>query len=56
MQNLHDREQFLAVAARQLRHIVVDYARNKNAQKRAGRKGRFLSKQLRDWRSRRMVA
>jgi len=33
---LHDREHFLAVAARQLRHIVVDYARNKNAQKRGG--------------------
>src|SRR5450759_3373652 len=33
---LHDREHFLAVAARQLRHIVVDYARNKHAQKRGG--------------------
>jgi RNA polymerase sigma factor (TIGR02999 family) len=33
---LHDREHFLAVAARQLRHIVVDYARNRNAQKRGG--------------------
>ena len=33
---LHDREHFLAVAARQLRHIVVDYARNKHALKRGG--------------------
>ena len=33
---LHDREHFLAVAARQLRHIVVDHARNKHAQKRGG--------------------
>ena len=36
---LHDREHFLAVAARQLRHIVVDYARNKHAQKRGGAQG-----------------
>ncbi len=34
--HLHDREHFLAVAARQLRRIVVDYARNKHAQKRGG--------------------
>ena len=34
--NIHDREHFLALAARQLRHILVDYARNKNAQKRGG--------------------
>jgi RNA polymerase sigma factor (TIGR02999 family) len=33
---LHDREHFLAVAARQLRHLVVDHARNKRAQKRGG--------------------
>src|SRR4051794_30969509 len=33
---LIDREHFLAVAARQLRHIVVDHARNKHAQKRGG--------------------
>lgn len=33
---LHDREHFLAVAARQLRNIVVDHARNKHAQKRGG--------------------
>jgi RNA polymerase sigma factor (TIGR02999 family) len=33
---LHGREHFLAVAARQLRHIVVDYARNRSAQKRGG--------------------
>jgi RNA polymerase sigma factor (TIGR02999 family) len=33
---LHDREHFLAVAARQLRHIVVDHARSKYAQKRGG--------------------
>jgi RNA polymerase sigma factor (TIGR02999 family) len=33
---LHDREHFLAVAARQLRHIVVDHARNKHARKRGG--------------------
>jgi RNA polymerase sigma-70 factor (ECF subfamily) len=33
---LHDREHFLAVAARQLRHIVVDHARSKRAQKRGG--------------------
>src|SRR5450755_784788 len=33
---LHDREHFLAVAARQLRHIVVDHARHKHAQKRGG--------------------
>ena len=37
--HLHDREHFLAVAARQLRHIVVDYARNKHAQKRGGAQG-----------------
>ncbi len=36
---LHDREHFLAVAARQLRHIVVDYARSRNAQKRGGVQG-----------------
>jgi len=33
---LQDREHFLAVAARQLRQIVVDYARSKHAQKRGG--------------------
>ncbi len=37
--HLHDREHFLAVAARQLRHIVVDHARNKHAQKRGGSQG-----------------
>src|ERR1035441_5758638 len=36
---LQDREHFLAVAARQLRHIVVDYARSKHAQKRGGPQG-----------------
>ena len=34
--NITDREHFLALAARQLRHIVVDYARNRNAEKRGG--------------------
>lgn len=33
---LHDREHFLALAARQLRYIVVDHARTKHAQKRGG--------------------
>jgi len=33
---LQDRAHFLAVAARQLRHIVVDYARTRHAQKRGG--------------------
>ena len=37
--HLHDREHFLALAARQLRHIVVDHARNKHAQKRGGALG-----------------
>jgi RNA polymerase sigma factor (TIGR02999 family) len=32
----NDRAHFLAVAARQLRHIVVDYARSRHAQKRGG--------------------
>jgi len=36
---LQDREHFLALAARQLRHIIVDYARNKQAQKRGGSQG-----------------
>jgi RNA polymerase sigma factor (TIGR02999 family) len=36
---LHDREHFLAVAARQLRHIVVDHVRKKRAQKRGGSQG-----------------
>ena len=31
-----NRSHFLAVAARQLRHIVVDYARKQHAQKRGG--------------------
>ena len=31
-----DRRHFLAVAARQLRRIIVDYARNQRAQKRGG--------------------
>jgi len=31
-----DRGHFLAVAARQLRHILVDYARNQHASKRGG--------------------
>ena len=35
--SMHDREHFLALAARQLRHIIVDYARTKNAKKRGGR-------------------
>jgi RNA polymerase sigma factor (TIGR02999 family) len=38
---LNDREHFLAVAARQLRHIVVDHARNKYAQKRGGLQGKI---------------
>ena len=38
---LHDREHFLAIAARQLRHIVVDYARSKHAQKRGGLQGKI---------------
>jgi RNA polymerase sigma factor (TIGR02999 family) len=33
---LQDRQHFLAIAARQLRYIVVDYARSKHAQKRGG--------------------
>ena len=33
---LYDHEHFLVVAARQLRHIVVDYARSKHAQTRVG--------------------
>jgi RNA polymerase sigma factor (TIGR02999 family) len=37
--HLHDREHFLAVAARQLRHIVVDHARKKHAEKRGGPQG-----------------
>jgi RNA polymerase sigma-70 factor, ECF subfamily len=37
--HLHDREHFLAVAARQLRHIVVDHVRKKHAQKRGGSQG-----------------
>ena len=36
---LHDREHFLAVAARQLRHIVVDYA-EKQERAEAGRGAR----------------
>jgi RNA polymerase sigma-70 factor, ECF subfamily len=32
----HNRNHFFAVAARQLRHIVVDYAREQHAQKRGG--------------------
>ncbi len=36
---LQDREHFLALAARQLRHIIVDYARSKQAQKRGGSQG-----------------
>lgn len=35
-----DRGHFLAVAARQLRHIVVDYARGQRAQKRGGPMGK----------------
>lgn len=34
--NINDREHFLALAARQLRHIVVDHARTRSAQKRGG--------------------
>lgn len=33
---LQNREHFLALAARQLRRIIVDYARTKHAQKRGG--------------------
>jgi RNA polymerase sigma-70 factor (ECF subfamily) len=36
---VHDREHFLAIAARQLRRIVVDHARSKHAQKRGGSQG-----------------
>jgi RNA polymerase sigma factor (TIGR02999 family) len=36
-----NRGHFLAVAARQLRHIVVDYARNQRAQKRGGPLGKI---------------
>ena len=35
--SINDREHFLALAARQLRNIIVDYARTKNAEKRGGR-------------------
>ena len=34
--HITDREHFFALAAGQLRHIIVDYARNKNAGKRGG--------------------
>jgi RNA polymerase sigma-70 factor (ECF subfamily) len=37
----HNRGHFLAVAARQLRHMVVDYARNRHAQKRGGLHGKI---------------
>lgn len=37
----HDRGHFLAVAARQLRHIVIDHARNQHALKRGGFQGRL---------------
>ena len=33
---LEDREHLMAVAARQLRHVLVDYARQRRALKRAG--------------------
>src|SRR5260221_8589841 len=36
-----NRGHFLAVAARQLRHIVVDYASNQRAQKRGGLLGKI---------------
>ncbi len=36
-----NRGHFLAVAARQLRHIIVDYAREQNAQKRGGPGGKI---------------
>jgi RNA polymerase sigma factor (TIGR02999 family) len=36
-----NRGHFLAVCARQLRHIIVDYARNRHALKRGGRHGQI---------------
>ena len=36
-----NRGHFLAVAARQLRHLVVDYARKQHAQKRGGLQGKI---------------
>lgn len=36
-----NRGHFFAVAARQLRHLVVDYARNQSAQKRGGVHGKI---------------
>jgi RNA polymerase sigma factor (TIGR02999 family) len=38
--NWQNRGHFLAVAARQLRHIVVDYAKNRHALKRGGMQGK----------------
>src|SRR4051794_36815115 len=36
-----NRGHFLAIAARQLRHIIVDYARGQHAQKRGGNQGKI---------------
>ncbi len=38
---LQDHQHFLAVAARQLRHIVVDGSRSRHAQKRGGAQGKI---------------
>jgi len=37
----HNRGHFLAVAARQIRHLVIDYARGQRAQKRGGAECKF---------------
>jgi RNA polymerase sigma factor (TIGR02999 family) len=39
--NWQNRGHFVAVAARQLRHIVVDYAKNRHALKRGGMLGKI---------------
>lgn len=39
--NWQGRGHFLAVAARQLRHLIIDYARNQRAQKRGGPLGKI---------------
>jgi RNA polymerase sigma factor (TIGR02999 family) len=38
--SLQDRAHFFAVAARAMRHLLIDYARKRNAQKRGGKQHR----------------
>jgi RNA polymerase sigma factor (TIGR02999 family) len=38
--SLHDRAHFFAVAARAMRHLLIDYARKRNARKRGGARRR----------------